>query len=199
MGLSSATGAAVSPIEGIKYPCGHSRRNDVIRQPCIAVPNEMFGTKKLEDMVQHLIRAKRSVPCVGLAAPQLGYNYRLYVVEIREEELEKKGISKETAKDVGSEAFPMKVFVNPKLKVTNRQTVNEFEGCLSVPHYAAQVKRFRSVSVMAQNYEDGSTFTLSAHKWLARILQHEQDHLDGRLFVDTMDTRSLTYTGTETH
>jgi peptide deformylase len=75
------------------------------------------------------------------------------------------------------------VVVNPEITRTSAEKVNGVEGCLSVPGYVGEVERFKSVTVKGKNRR-GQSLTIKADGWLARIFQHEIDHLNGILFTD---------------
>ena len=82
------------------------------------------------------------------------------------------------------------VLINPKITAYSEDAVEFFEGCLSVAGFSALVKRSRSVTVEYLD-EQAQPHTVQASGWFARILQHEIDHLHGRLYIDRMETRSF--------
>jgi peptide deformylase len=100
---------------------------------------------------------------VGLAAPQVGRPERFFVIKT----------------DDGKP----RVFINPEITRTSEDLVDYEEGCLSIPGVWANVKRPRLVTVQAYN-EKGRPFVLDADGLLARVIQHENDHLNGKLFID---------------
>lgn len=100
---------------------------------------------------------------IGLAAPQVGVSKRLFVVHI--------------------DGDKRRLFVNPEIIETSQELVDYEEGCLSFPGLYFTVKRPASVRIQAFN-EKGKPFTLEAGDLLARVIQHEYDHLDGKLFID---------------
>ncbi len=104
---------------------------------------------------------------VGLAAPQVGLPWRLFVVAAREGD---------TADHV---------FINPTLKVTNPAPVAQEEGCLSLPGIHVEVRRAKAVELSAVNLA-GEPITVAAEDFLARVWQHEFDHLEGKLIIDRM-------------
>jgi peptide deformylase len=112
----------------------------------------------------------RNEPGVGLAAPQVNVSNRLIVVEYGDEEDEDK---------------PPKLYivVNPEIVRQSGERELGVEGCLSIPGYAGEVERALAVTVRGQN-RHGKPVKIKAHGWLARIFQHEIDHLDGVLFID---------------
>jgi peptide deformylase len=117
----------------------------------------------LDDMVDTM----RVAPGVGLAAPQIGIPLRLIVVEYEDQ------------------LFHV---VNPEISNLNGAETDE-EGCLSVPNWQGPVTRATSLSVKGLD-RSGRAFRLTADGWLARIFQHECDHLDGTLFIDRVTDRA---------
>jgi peptide deformylase len=107
-----------------------------------------------------------AAPGVGLAAPQIGVHQRVIVIDV-------------SGKD---ESPNLIVAINPVIVHADGETYDE-EGCLSVPKYAANVRRHARVVVKALNL-DGDEVTFKADELLAIAFQHEIDHLDGILFVD---------------
>jgi len=152
------------------------------------VPQEKLGTKELSDLVQKMIATMRAAPGVGLAAPQIGVPWRVIVLEDREE-LQAK-LTPDEKRERERIAFPTKVFVNPVLKIVGDEKAMFFEGCLSVKGWAAMVERGLEVEVEGLD-ERGTPQQWRVRGWPARILQHEVDHLDGKLYVDRMVSRSF--------
>ncbi|KAG5848560.1 hypothetical protein ANANG_G00099740 [Anguilla anguilla] len=91
----------------------------------------------------------------------------------------------------GLAPVPLRVFVNPRLRVLDSQTASFLEACESVAGFSACVPRYLSVEVSGLN-EHAEPVTWQASGWPARILQHEMDHLDGVLYIDRMDSRTFT-------
>jgi peptide deformylase len=125
-------------------------------------------------LIDDMIDTMRVAPGVGLAAPQVGDSRRVIVVEYAEPP-EKEG---EPAKPPKLHAL-----VNPEIVRHGQDLVTGVEGCLSVPGLIGQVERFDSLTVKGLNRQ-GHPVRIKAHGWLARIFQHEIDHLDGTLFID---------------
>jgi peptide deformylase len=116
-----------------------------------------------------MLETMYDAPGIGLAASQVNHHIRLLVIDITEEKNQ-----------------PM-VFINPVITPLTTETIPYEEGCLSVPSVYDFVERFSRVAVTALN-EHGKSFSLEADGILAVCLQHEQDHLDGKLFVDYLST-----------
>lgn len=121
---------------------------------------------KTAELVRDLAETMYAAPGVGLAAPQIGVHQRIAVIDV-------------TAKD---EAPELIVAINPVIMYADGESYEE-EGCLSVPKYAANVRRHARVVVKALNL-NGEEITYKAEELLAIAFQHEIDHLDGILFID---------------
>ena len=160
----------------------------VLRTPAREVPPEAFGSKDLRDLVATMIAVMRAAPGVGLAAPQIGRDLRVIVLEDRKELIA--SLLPHEREERLREPFATRVLVNPKLTPIGDEKATFFEGCLSVHGYVGLVTRSLEVEVTAFD-ERGEPVTFRAKGWPARILQHEVDHLDGTLYVDRMRTRSF--------
>lgn len=126
----------------------------------------------------------RKAPGVGLAAPQVGQGIRLFVVEDTPEYQKRLSPARLAALD--RVPVPFQVVINPSLDIDDPTEVEEFEGCLSVHGLRGLVKRARAVTVRGLD-ERGAPVVVRATGWHARILQHEYDHLEGRLCIDHFD------------
>jgi peptide deformylase len=148
----------------------------------IALP----GTQQL---IEWMRETMRDAPGVGLAAPQIGIGLQLAVVEDRPEYA--KDVLAERLAEREREPVPFQVLINPRIVEESEEQVEFFEGCLSLAGYSALVKRSRTVVVESLDQEGKAQRTV-ARGWYARILQHEIDHLHGRLYIDRMEPRSFT-------
>jgi len=130
--------------------------------------------KDLSTLIDDMVETMREAPGVGLAAPQIGLSDRLIVVEYYERE-----------EDEEDEDAPKKVWavVNPEIVKKSEETLMGVEGCLSIPGLLGQVERHAEVQVKGLN-RHGKPMKIKAKGWLARIFQHEIDHLNGVLFPD---------------
>lgn len=161
----------------------------VLRQRSRPLSKEEIGSPSIQRLIALMRDAMREAPGVGLAAPQVGVPIQLAVIEDRAEYIE--GLSEEEIAERQRAAIPFHVIINPKLSFTDDESVEFFEGCLSVEGFSAVVNRALNVRVKCLN-ERGEEVTIDAHGWYARILQHEIDHLNGTLYIDRMNTRTLT-------
>lgn len=121
---------------------------------------------QVADLAPRMLAAMYAAPGIGLAAPQVGVGLRLVVLDLQE----------------GGERVPM-VLVNPEIVAASRETELREEGCLSLPGQFAEVERPVAVTVRFHD-AGGARHQLAADGLLARCIQHELDHLDGKLFVD---------------
>jgi peptide deformylase len=124
----------------------------------------------LQTLIDDMVETMHDAPGVGLAAPQVDVPLRVIVVEFGDEE---------------DEEIPPKLYtlVNPEIVRASEETVVGTEGCLSVPGLVGDVERTLSLTLKAQN-RLGRAVRVKASGWLARIFQHEIDHLNGVLFTD---------------
>ncbi|MDR2021306.1 MAG: peptide deformylase [Treponema sp.] len=116
-------------------------------------------------LAAEMIEAMHQGKGVGLAGPQIGLSKRIFVIH--------------------AEGDVPRVFINPSIIETSQDMVKYEEGCLSVPGVWAEVVRPSAIRIQAWN-EKGRPFTLDAGGLLARIIQHEYDHLEGILFIDRL-------------
>src|SRR3972149_2473930 len=132
--------------------------------------------KNLQTLIDDMIETMRAAPGVGLAAPQVSISERLIVVEYGEEEEDE---------SEGQQEGPKKLFVmiNPEIVRTSPETLMGVEGCLSIPNLVGEVERHAVIQVKGLN-RHGKPMKVKAEGWLARIFQHEIDHLNGMLFPD---------------
>jgi peptide deformylase len=127
-------------------------------------PVDSFG-KYLHELLDDLTETMRAAPGVGLAAPQLGVALQACVIE------------------VGDNVYEL---INPRI-VRATGDDRDLEGCLSLPGYYAYVTRREKVWVVAQN-RHGKKVKVAGTGLLSRALQHELDHLEGKLFIDYLDS-----------
>ncbi len=139
-----------------------------LQKPALGV--EVFD-EALHTLLRDMLETMYAAPGIGLAAPQIGVALRVAVIDL----------------SVGKRGGEVIELVNPEF-VEREGMQFEEEGCLSIPGIQATVARPARAVVRAQD-RDGKAFTIEGTGLLARALQHELDHLDGRLFVDRM--RSL--------
>lgn len=155
--------------------------NPVVRGVALPVSQEAFGRPEMQRLIDDMVETMHEYDGVGVAAPQVHVGLRLAVLEV-------------PASDRRSESVvPLTVLANPKVTPIDDETLDGWEGCLSVPDLRGLVPRYRRVRLQAQDRE-GRPFELVAEDFHARVIQHECDHLDGRVYLDRMrDMRSLAF------
>lgn len=161
----------------------------VLRKVARTMTVEEIKSPATQRLILQMRDTMREAPGVGLAAPQIGESIQLAVIEDRADYLQ--DVSSEQLAARQRSAVDFHVIINPKLTVVGNTTADFYEGCLSVEGFAAIVRRSASVRVECLN-EHAEPITINAHGWYARILQHEIDHLNGKLYIDRMQTRSFT-------
>lgn len=150
-------------------------------------PNEI-RSREIRELIADMKETMYAAPGVGLAAPQVGRNLQLAVIEDRSEYT--KDWTPQQLADRERKPVPFHVIINPRLTLLGDERVEFFEGCLSLTGLMALVARARRVQVECLD-ETGEPRTIEASGWYARILQHEIDHLHGNLYVDHMYPRTL--------
>lgn len=151
-----------------------------LRITATPIERKELHTKKLQDIIELMLnfvygqnnkgeRHKRSRPTtVGLSAPQVGLARRISVVDMA----------------IGSRNFSdIHVLINPEVVAFSKTKFSHREGCVNLPQVWGPVERYRSVTVAALD-RSGTKYTIEAKGWPAVLLQHEIDHLNGRLFID---------------
>ena len=114
---------------------------------------------------------------IGLAAPQVHFSLRLFVA----------GMPKDPEDQEDTDHVPEMALINPEISVVGRETVEDWEGCLSIPDIRGRVPRAKQIVVRAYD-RTGKRVEIKASKFTARVIQHETDHLDGVLFFDRMES-----------
>lgn len=142
-------------LEVLRFP---DERLRTVAQPVEKIDDE------IRSLVKDMFETMREENGIGLAATQVNVHKRVVVMDVSE--------------DQGKP----RVFINPQITQMDGKTISE-EGCLSVPNNYAKVERAEHIVVQAQD-ENGEDFTLEADGLLAICIQHELDHLKGKLFVD---------------
>ena len=152
-----------------------------VRAAARPVLPEELRSRELQRLIDDMVETMHEYDGVGLAAPQVHVGLRLAVIEV-------------TAHDErADEAVPLTVLVNPKLTPVGTRQQLGWEGCLSVPDLRGRVGRHQRLKLAALDRK-GRPYEVEAGDFFARVIQHECDHLDGRVYLDRMsDMRSLSF------
>ena len=146
----------------------------VIRTPAEAVPKESIASPQMQRFIDDMIDTMHDYDGVGLAAPQVYVSKQLAVIEVQD-----------NRRYPGEGPIPLTVLINPVIRNASKKHLVEWEGCLSVNEFRGQVPRAESLDVEAYNRK-GEKVQFHAKRFFARIIQHECDHLAGRVFLDRM-------------
>jgi peptide deformylase len=150
----------------------------VLREKARALDKSELKTATVQHFIDSMIDTMHEYSGVGLAAPQVHESIRLFVAMLDAD---------------GSGEGEAAVLINPEILVKGDQTVEGWEGCLSIPDIRGRVPRAQHIVVSALD-RHGKRFELELKDFAARVVQHETDHLDGVLFFDRMKSlESLTY------
>jgi len=147
-------------LEILKYPA------PALRRKCLPIERV---TEQTAELARAMLATMHDAPGVGLAAPQVGENVRLIVVDV----------------SLGKDPKQVHFLVNPEIENAEGERVVE-EGCLSLPGITEKIRRRETVRVRALNLS-GEEVVLDAREVLAFVLQHEIDHLDGKLILDHLN------------
>lgn len=134
--------------------------------PRLRARSEPTAPAEVRDLVRQMFKKMYAEEGIGLAAVQVGSLLRVFITKVEDDR--------------------ERVYINPEIVETSIEEHTAEEGCLSVPGVRADVTRPARVSVQATGL-DGRVFRLNAQGLLARAIQHELDHLNGRLFIDCLD------------
>ena len=129
----------------------------------------------VQQLIDDMFETMAEYQGVGLAAPQVHKSVRLFVA----------GFPEPDDDDEGEPEVPQMALINPEISVVGRETVEDWEGCLSIPEIRGRVPRARQIVVRAYD-RTGKRIEMKASGFTARVIQHETDHLDGVLFFDRM-------------
>ena len=146
----------------------------VLREKAKAVAPSAIATPEVQKLIDDMIETMQEYHGVGLAAPQVHESVRIFVAGIEEED-----------ERTGETEIVTVAVVNPEITAIGRDLVEDWEGCLSIPDIRGKVPRNRRVRVRGLD-RDGKPLEMELEDFPARVVQHENDHLNGTLFFDRM-------------
>lgn len=153
--------------------------NPILRQKALKVSKDFFLSDDFSQLIQDMHDSMKHYGGIGIAAPQIGVSLQVALIELS------------NFNRYGEEVhLPLTIFVNPKIQPLCDETQGFWEGCLSVPGLRGYVERPSKIVV---EYEDekGNQKVLKAEGFLATVLQHELDHLNGTLYIDHVKNPQL--------
>lgn len=165
----------------------------VLRRPARPLDRSDLRDPAVQKFIDDMIDTMHEYHGVGLAAPQVHEGLRLFVAGLAPDPGADELEDDEDDDEQDGEDVPLMVLINPEITIVGRETVEDWEGCLSIPEIRGRVPRARRITVSAYN-RHGKKIQVEASGFTARVIQHETDHLDGILFFDRMKSfGSLTF------
>lgn len=156
----------------------------VLRERASDVEIADIKAGKFRALLDDMVETMHAYEGVGLAGPQVHLPLRVFVFEVQEKVAKRRGIQKV---NVGA-------FFNATYEPVGKETITDWEGCLSVPFLGGEVPRYKRLRIKGLDHE-GEQVELEVEGFTARIFQHEIDHTDGNVYLDKMpDLRTLGYT-----
>jgi peptide deformylase len=146
----------------------------VLRHVAEPVPLEMIERPTFQQFIDDMIETMHEYEGVGLAAPQVHVSQQLAVLEV---------LKHPRYPDMPS--VPLTVLINPRVTILSEETVDLWEGCLSIPEMRGVVPRYKELRVEALDRR-GTPIDFVAKDFHARVVQHEYDHLQGKVYIDRM-------------
>jgi peptide deformylase len=159
----------------------------ILRQQAQPLTPDEIKSEKIQHLITEMKDIMRNAPGVGLAAPQIGVSIQLAVIEDNEERT--KDLLPEVIKDRSREVVKFHAIINPVILKYSGEINYFFEACLSIKNRARVTPRHDVVQVQYLD-QYGQSQMVTAKGWYARILQHEIDHLNGKLYIDIADERT---------
>jgi peptide deformylase len=152
---------------------------------------------RIQQLIDDMFETMQEYQGVGLAAPQVHASLRLFVAGLapRADGDEGDGEEEDGEEEDGEEEdrIPLMALINPEITIVGDDTAADWEGCLSIPDIRGRVTRAREIKVKAFDRR-GRRIEIDARGFMARVIQHETDHLDGVLFFDRMESfETLTF------
>lgn len=168
-------GMAVLKVARLGHP--------ILRQVAEPVSPEAILSPRVQSLIDDLIETMEEYDGAGLAAPQVHVSERIVVFCVEA-----------NVRYPDAPSIPLTVLINPRIRVLTDRTEEDWEGCLSLPDLRGRVPRATRIEVEAYD-RDGAPLRFTAEDFHARVVQHECDHLDGKVFVDRMRSmESLSFT-----
>jgi len=154
-----------------------------VGDPVLNKTSEEVDIKNIDEEIFEIIEDLKSTlefgTGLGIAAPQIGINKRIIVV----------GAKKENIKYNDAEEIPVTAMLNPTWREISKETDIQYEGCMSVPSIRGKVERYKDIELTYYD-ENGKQIIKQLHGFLARLVQHECEHLDGIVFLEKVKEKN---------
>jgi len=156
--------------------------NPVLRKVTEDVSLDQISSAGLQRFIEDMIETMREYDGVGLAAVQVHESKQIAVLEVAD-----------NPRYPQKPRVPLSVLINPEITPLSQEMEEDWEGCLSIPELRGKVPRYKTVRVQARD-RGGKELNFTVSGFHARVIQHESDHLNGKVFLDRMaDLSTLTY------
>jgi peptide deformylase len=156
--------------------------NPVLRRAAQEIPLDQTSSPQFQKFIDDMIETMREYEGVGLAAVQVHESRQVAVLEVAD-----------NPRYPQKPKVPLCVLINPKITPLSNETEEDWEGCLSIIELRGKVPRYKSIRVQARD-RNGKDLDFVASDFHARVIQHEWDHLNGKVFLDRMrDLSTLSY------
>lgn len=156
--------------------------NPVLRRSAQEIPLDQTSSPQFQKFIDDMIETMREYEGVGLAAVQVHESRQVAVLEVAD-----------NPRYPQKPKVPLSVLINPKITPLSNETEEDWEGCLSIIELRGKVPRYKSIRVQARD-RNGKDLDFVASDFHARVIQHEWDHLNGKVFLDRMrDLSTLSY------
>lgn len=146
----------------------------VLRQVTEHIPAKELKTAAMQRFIDDMVETMKEYDGVGLAADQVFTSKQVAVLEVAD-----------NPRYPSKRKVPLTVLVNPKITPLSDEMEEDWEGCLSIPDLRGRVPRYREIHVEALD-RDGNKLDFAAKDFHARVIQHEYDHLNGKVYLDRM-------------
>jgi peptide deformylase len=146
----------------------------VLRHIAEQVAVEEIASPQFQQFIDDMIETMHEYDGVGLAAPQVHVSKQITVLEVNK-----------PPRYPDAPSVPLTVLINPRVAILSQETVDGWEGCLSIPDMRGVTPRYRELRVEALD-RHGTPLDFVARDFHARVIQHEQDHLQGKIYLDRM-------------
>ena len=154
----------------------------VLRKIAAPLPVEEIQSAPIQRLIDDMIETMKEYNGVGLAADQVHESKQIAVLEVADNQ-----------RYPDKPPVPLTVLINPQITPLSEETDVDWEGCLSIPELRGKVPRYKSLRVQALD-RNGRELSFTAHGFHARVIQHEWDHLNGKVYLDRMrDLTSLAF------
>jgi peptide deformylase len=149
--------------------------NPVLRKIAAPVSSQEIQSPNFQKFIDDMIETMKEYDGVGLAADQVHESRQVAVLEVAE-----------NPRYPDKPNIPLTVLINPRIAPLTEEMEEDWEGCLSIPDIRGRVPRYKSIRVQGWN-RDGKPLEFIAADFHARVIQHEWDHLNGKVYLDRMD------------